>query len=268
MPGCSFQWGETTYMIALFPLGGYVKMVGEGPESEEQEDDPPSFKNKPVWQRMAIISAGVTMNVILAFVCFIVVFRGGGKSQNPGVVGVVEAGSPASVKRLSSGTWIRKIGDYADPYFLDLVPVVMNSGGEELELDYQLPPDNKDHRIEIKARRDKTDERPVIGISPAERAVLAPKKSFKDRDHPVLLGSAAARAAPPFEFDDEIIGCTDPEHRKGGDPKNDWTPLPEDVRDAPKGQPDFFEMSRRLQVLASERVTVRVKRKEQGASRR
>ena len=76
IPGCSFQRGETTYKIAWFPLGGYVKMVGEGAESEEDEDDPRSFRNKSVWQRMAIISAGVIMNVILAVICFVVVFQG------------------------------------------------------------------------------------------------------------------------------------------------------------------------------------------------
>src|SRR5205085_3917498 len=48
IPGCSFQRGETTYKIAWFPLGGYVKMVGEGTESEEDEDDPRSFRNKSV----------------------------------------------------------------------------------------------------------------------------------------------------------------------------------------------------------------------------
>src|SRR5262249_5252851 len=53
LPGCSFQYGETTYKIALFPLGGYVKMVGEGDNDPETEDDPRSFKNKSVGQRMA-----------------------------------------------------------------------------------------------------------------------------------------------------------------------------------------------------------------------
>src|SRR5213596_3310574 len=62
LPGCSYTWGETTYMIALIPLGGYVKMVGEGGDTEENEDDPRSFKNKTVYQRMLIISAGVIMN--------------------------------------------------------------------------------------------------------------------------------------------------------------------------------------------------------------
>src|SRR5229473_2746260 len=74
IPGCSFRRGDTFYKIAWFPLGGYVKMVGEGNESEEYgEDYPRSFKNKPVGQRMAIISAGVIMNVIFGFLCFIVV---------------------------------------------------------------------------------------------------------------------------------------------------------------------------------------------------
>ena len=66
MPGCSFKWGETTYKLGLVPLGGYVKMVGEGTATtDEDEDDPRSFKNKSVGQRMVIISAGVIMNVIL-----------------------------------------------------------------------------------------------------------------------------------------------------------------------------------------------------------
>jgi regulator of sigma E protease len=42
VPGCQFRYGETTYMIALFPLGGYVKMVGEGSD-DEADDDPRSF---------------------------------------------------------------------------------------------------------------------------------------------------------------------------------------------------------------------------------
>src|SRR3954470_24020566 len=47
LPGCRFQSGETVYQVAVVPLGGYVKMVGEGAE-EEGEDDPRSFKNKSV----------------------------------------------------------------------------------------------------------------------------------------------------------------------------------------------------------------------------
>src|SRR6478672_5312238 len=46
LPGCSYKWGETTYKLALFPLGGYVKMIGEGGENDEEDTDPRSYKNK------------------------------------------------------------------------------------------------------------------------------------------------------------------------------------------------------------------------------
>jgi hypothetical protein len=40
IPGCSFRWGETTYKLGMIPLGGYVKMVGEGADEKDDNDDP------------------------------------------------------------------------------------------------------------------------------------------------------------------------------------------------------------------------------------
>ena len=48
------EWG-----IAPFPLGGYVKMLGEYPEEAGETDDPRAYHRKSVGARMAIISAGV-----------------------------------------------------------------------------------------------------------------------------------------------------------------------------------------------------------------
>src|ERR1700730_10369179 len=98
IPGCSFKWGETTYKLALFPLGGYVQMLGQvdGDEaSHGSEDDPASYRKKSVGQRMLIISAGVIMDVILAIVCFVIVFRGPGKDRMAGGIGAVDSGAPA-----------------------------------------------------------------------------------------------------------------------------------------------------------------------------
>src|SRR5262249_16607930 len=95
LPGCSFRYGETLYNIALFPLGGYVGMVGEGTELEGNDDYPRSFKNKTVGQRMLIISAGVIMNVLFCCVAFILVFRFHGIERMTMDVGAVEAGGPA-----------------------------------------------------------------------------------------------------------------------------------------------------------------------------
>src|SRR3989338_10365814 len=50
----------TRYALNLIPIGGYVKIYGE---SGEDERDPESFSSKPIWQRLAIIAAGMAMNV-------------------------------------------------------------------------------------------------------------------------------------------------------------------------------------------------------------
>jgi regulator of sigma E protease len=265
LPGCKFKRGETTYMIGLVPLGGYVKMVGEGPESEEADEDPRSFKNKSVWQRMAIISAGVIMNVILAFICFIIVFRGPGKEQPAGVVGHVVPASPAWKKGIPSGALIHKIGSKEETsrnplFFTDLMPEVMLSGeGEELPFVYSNPPFEKQKiAITLQARKEKDDDRPLIGVLGDDSLKLVEKRFWPGREHPVYLHSAAARAKPPFDFEDLIIGSTDP-----SEPKKEWTPLPPDARNTQKkDQPDFFVFARRLQDLAGQEMTIRVRRKD------
>ena len=125
LPGCRFRRGETTYKIALVPLGGYVKMVGEGDE-DEGEDDPRSFKNKTVGQRMLIISAGVIMNIILAAVCFVGVYMTTGVERPAGVIGSVDAGSPSWQKGLRPGDQLLAIGSTDHPMFDDVMPEVMH----------------------------------------------------------------------------------------------------------------------------------------------
>ena len=70
-----FVKGDTEYGIGVFPLGGYVKVAGMIDESMDKDfiDKPPQtweFRSKPVWQRMFVITAGVIMNTLLAFLIF------------------------------------------------------------------------------------------------------------------------------------------------------------------------------------------------------
>src|SRR5207249_4628600 len=76
-PLIAWRRGETEYWISWIPLGGYVKMAGleeegmagelEGGKANVPIDPARAFDKKPLWARMAVILAGVTMNVILAF---------------------------------------------------------------------------------------------------------------------------------------------------------------------------------------------------------
>jgi regulator of sigma E protease len=68
-----FSWKskkyDTKYALRLFPIGGFVSMVGE----DEASDDEGAFCNKKVWQRFLITIAGPAMNVILGFLLMLVV---------------------------------------------------------------------------------------------------------------------------------------------------------------------------------------------------
>jgi len=58
--------GETEYVLAALPLGGFVKMLGEVPGEELPPDEVSrAFNARPVWQRIAIALAGPVMNLTL-----------------------------------------------------------------------------------------------------------------------------------------------------------------------------------------------------------
>ena len=61
----SITRGDTRYSLNLIPLGGFVKIFGE---QGEGATDPQSFASKSIATRIGIVSAGVIMNVVLAYV--------------------------------------------------------------------------------------------------------------------------------------------------------------------------------------------------------
>jgi regulator of sigma E protease len=249
IPGCSFQRGETYYKIAWFPLGGYVKMVGEGPEDDEGEDDPRSFKNKPVWQRMAIISAGVFMNTITALVLFIFIYMTRGAEMTAGTIGMVDSGSPAWQAGVRTGGPIVRINDIRNPYFDDVQQEIMTTQkGETLSLVYEQPgPSSKEVQVQLEPRRDKDDFRPVVGIASQSDLKLL-MKSARFGPTPVQQQSAAAEASPTFAFGDKILGMTDPDQ-------------PDSIK--PIAENDTGEFYRRLCLLKGQPITIRVERRQE-----
>lgn len=69
-----FSWKgkKNVFTLRLLPIGGYVNMVGEyGTEDEslsEEDKNKPPFNKKPLWQRLLVVLAGPTMNIILGVV--------------------------------------------------------------------------------------------------------------------------------------------------------------------------------------------------------
>ena len=75
---CGFTSGKTgiQYSLRLFPIGGYVAMAGEDEDKEGEEDDPNAFNKKNVWQRLLILVAGASMNVITGALAMLILVGG------------------------------------------------------------------------------------------------------------------------------------------------------------------------------------------------
>lgn len=76
-----FGWrkGETEYTLNVFPIGGFVKIWGENAEDAAADaaahiDTSRSFTAKPKWAQAAVLVAGVTMNILFAWLLFTIVF--------------------------------------------------------------------------------------------------------------------------------------------------------------------------------------------------
>jgi len=109
----SFEKGGTEYAICIFPFGGYVKMAGEEPEdlseaeAEPREWKPGDYMYASVPRRLAIITAGPAMNILLALVIYFGHFAVSGIDiVSTTTVGAVEAGSLAEEVGFAAGDWI------------------------------------------------------------------------------------------------------------------------------------------------------------------
>jgi regulator of sigma E protease len=124
----SRKFGETEYILAAIPFGGYVKMLGENTSLEDvgqEEVEPPSeedlkraFDRQPVWKRTSIIVMGPLFNIVLAFVIFSVLFALSGEYRYSLTrITDVQEGSPAERAGIRSGDRVMSVdGDGVDTW--------------------------------------------------------------------------------------------------------------------------------------------------------
>jgi len=120
-PIASWRRGETEYWICWIPLGGYVKMAGledepvgeslEGGTSDVPIDPARAFDRQPLWARIAVILAGVTMNVILAFLIYagLLAVKGAPRLATTTIDSVALAAGAAGLDGLAAGDRITRV---------------------------------------------------------------------------------------------------------------------------------------------------------------
>jgi regulator of sigma E protease len=221
-----FTWGETEYGIGILPLGGYVKMLGQddNPAAAAREAqrakeiiesgdlppeptadphpawDPRSYPAQTVPERMAIISAGVIMNVIFAVLLAAWAF-GLGVQELTCEVSSVRPGGAAWRAGLRTGDDIIAIGSKTEPVFTDLQKgVTLGDPVKGIDFTVRRPSDDSERTVTLHPDTDLGI--PTVGVTSPFSVTLP------DNLEPGLPG-AAARAKPAFEAGDTIRAVDD-----------------------------------------------------------
>ncbi len=173
------KMGETEYQISVFPLGGFVKLLGENPEEEVKEVDRyRSFSVAPIWKRALIIGAGPFFNFFLAVVIFSLINMFVGIPLPPSSkIGEISPGLPAESAGLKKGDTILSIDGVAIDQWDDLSKIIRGSEGKELLLKVKRDGEALDIKVTPKPSTQKNlfgeeVQTFIIGITPFEEGVV------------------------------------------------------------------------------------------------
>jgi regulator of sigma E protease len=253
IPWLTRRRGETEYSISWLPLGGYVKMASreedsaaamlEGGESAAAVPPDRVFEAKPVWKRIVVILAGVTMNALLAWIIFVGLAYKNGRQVNPiTTIGAVDTtGLPAgaaALRTLTPGSRISGIDGVPVATWNEIEDRILNGPDDRIMLELE-----GGRRLELTLHPDALTERAA-----AAQALRPLVPAAVDS---VLSGSPAAGAG--IQRGDTITSIS-------GTPVTQWQDVLELVADRP-GQPVSVTVSRRGEprafdlTLASAEVT-------------
>ncbi|EJC8215217.1 sigma E protease regulator RseP [Citrobacter freundii complex sp. 2024EL-00228] len=212
----------TEYVIALIPLGGYVKMLDERAEPVAPELRHYAFNNKTVGQRAAIIAAGPIANFLFAIFAYWLVFIIGVPGVRP-VVGEITPNSIAAQAQIQPGTELKAVDGIETPDW-DAVrlQLVAKIGDEHTTLSVAQFGSNQPQDKTLDLRQwafepDKEDPVSSLGIRPRGPQI-----------EPVLsevqVNSAASKAG--LQAGDRIV-------KVNGQPLTQWMTFVTLVRDNP-----------------------------------
>ncbi|MCX8030547.1 MAG: RIP metalloprotease RseP [Thermodesulfovibrionales bacterium] len=128
------KYGDTEYLLSAIPLGGYVKMLGEEPDDQLNEEEKRlSYKMQPIYKRAMIVFAGPLFNFLTAVVIFFFVFLLGIPVLKP-IIGEVLENTPAAEAMLQKGDRILEINGKEVKKWTDMTEIIHSSPNKPIQL--------------------------------------------------------------------------------------------------------------------------------------
>ena len=128
---------KTEFVIAALPLGGYVKMLGDGDEEVAPADRPRAFEEQSLLGRTLIVAAGPVANFLFAIFAYWVMYMVGVTGARP-IIGDVEPESLAYQAGLRDGYEITAVGERPAPtwdnVFRESISAILNNTSVELQV--------------------------------------------------------------------------------------------------------------------------------------
>ena len=164
----------TEYCFAIIPLGGYVKMAGMIDESMDGtiQNKPYELMSKPVWAQIWVMSAGVIMNILLAFIIFAGVawYQGIPEPKDDPVIHSLINDMPAKNMGLLPGDRILSVDDVQISTWTELSTAIHAMPSTPITLTYQRDGVEYEQSIttsfQIQPINGKLDTLGAIGIAP------------------------------------------------------------------------------------------------------
>ena len=129
------KFGLTDYRISAIPLGGYVKMVGEAPDSEIDESMIHlSFSHKSVFKRIVIVLAGPVFNLFLSVVIFFGFFQVSGLPIMKAEVGTVQEDMPAEKAGIKAGDQVISVDGISVTSWEEMAELIGDKSGRRLRI--------------------------------------------------------------------------------------------------------------------------------------
>ncbi len=182
--------GITDYRLSAIPLGGYVKMIGDEPDSEvPPEDAHLAFNYKPLYKRFLIVAAGPFSNFVLAVVIFLGLFLATGIPVVNPVIGKIDPGSPASHAGIQPKDRILTIDGKSMDSWEAMSDAITSSKGHELSMTVS----RSGHIVDIHVTPTKQSAKNIFGES-AERYVIGVMSSGESHIRKLTVSEAVSES--------------------------------------------------------------------------